>query len=77
MRSRRLQRIPKIVADIARLVERADASRLLIRRWERSLDTAPDRMTVLLKIAHEKALLGTWELRLQMKRDQLRMLATG
>ena len=76
-RSRRLQRIPKIVADIARLVERADISRSLIQEWERSLDTAPDRMAVRLKIAHERALLGTWELRLGMKREQLRMVAAG
>lgn len=76
-RSRRLQRIPKIVADIARLVERSDVSRSLIHGWERSLDTAPDRMAVLLKIAHEKALLGTWDLRLGMKREELRTIAAG
>jgi hypothetical protein len=76
-RSRRLQKIPKIVADIARLVERADVSRSLIQGWEKSLDTAPDLMAIRLKIVHEKALLGTWELRLGMKREQLRMVAVG
>ena len=74
-RSQQMRAIERLATDIARLVERSDVSRSLIRGYQESLKSHPENIQTRLDIIHERALLQTWELKLSIARDRIKAIA--
>lgn len=74
-RSQQMRAIERLATDIARLIERSDVSRSLIRGYQESLKSQPGNIQAQLDIIHERALLGTWEFKLSIARDRIKAIA--